>query len=322
MLDRPITDEKINGNYNNFYEFGSSQERRQAGAGAEDPAVDHQDRRHGREAVRDRHRRSGAQVSDRGAALSPPLRRGLEHGGAVVGLPDGEAGRAGEAAVVGEVRADGNLPRQVDRARPEAVLVPVALCRGPHHRGGDQRARPSSPPAPTASRSPSSTARRSASRCRGSTASSTSSRSCASRSPTSGRRAIGRTCRRPNTASGPTSIRRSPHPRWSQASEELIGTGERRPTLLFNGYGEYVADLYKGLEKRAAVGVTLRRRRFRSRGRRRLLIAHKRRSRALAGPAQYVGAGRPTITFQRGTAAGTGCLIWGDATTQRRQHDE
>jgi sulfoxide reductase catalytic subunit YedY len=39
-----------------------------------------------------------------------------------------------------------------------------------------------------------------------------------------------------------------PHPRWSQASEELIGTGERRPTLIYNGYGEYVADLYKGLE--------------------------------------------------------------------------
>jgi sulfoxide reductase catalytic subunit YedY len=39
------------------------------------------------------------------------------------------------------------------------------------------------------------------------------------------------------------------HPRWSQASEEFIGTGERKPTLLFNGYGEYVADLYKGLEK-------------------------------------------------------------------------
>src|SRR5215475_10666747 len=40
-----------------------------------------------------------------------------------------------------------------------------------------------------------------------------------------------------------------PHPRWSQASEELIGQGgERRPTLLFNGYGEYVAHLYKGLE--------------------------------------------------------------------------
>jgi sulfoxide reductase catalytic subunit YedY len=38
------------------------------------------------------------------------------------------------------------------------------------------------------------------------------------------------------------------HPRWSQASEELLGLGEHRPTLLFNGYGEYVAHLYKGLE--------------------------------------------------------------------------
>jgi sulfoxide reductase catalytic subunit YedY len=39
-----------------------------------------------------------------------------------------------------------------------------------------------------------------------------------------------------------------PHPRWSQASEELIGLGERRPTLLFNGYGDYVAQLYQGLD--------------------------------------------------------------------------
>jgi sulfoxide reductase catalytic subunit YedY len=38
------------------------------------------------------------------------------------------------------------------------------------------------------------------------------------------------------------------HPRWSQDVEELIGTGERRPTLLFNGYGDFVAQLYKGLE--------------------------------------------------------------------------
>jgi sulfoxide reductase catalytic subunit YedY len=40
-----------------------------------------------------------------------------------------------------------------------------------------------------------------------------------------------------------------PHPRWSQATEELIGRNERRPTLIFNGYGDYVADLYRGLEK-------------------------------------------------------------------------
>ncbi len=39
-----------------------------------------------------------------------------------------------------------------------------------------------------------------------------------------------------------------PHPRWSQASEQLIGTEERRPTVLFNGYGDYVAHLYKGLD--------------------------------------------------------------------------
>ena len=39
------------------------------------------------------------------------------------------------------------------------------------------------------------------------------------------------------------------HPRWSQASEEVLGTGERMPTKLFNGYGEFVAGLYKGMEK-------------------------------------------------------------------------
>jgi sulfoxide reductase catalytic subunit YedY len=40
-----------------------------------------------------------------------------------------------------------------------------------------------------------------------------------------------------------------PHPRWSQATERVLGTNERRPTLIWNGYGEFVADLYKGLEK-------------------------------------------------------------------------
>lgn len=37
---------------------------------------------------------------------------------------------------------------------------------------------------------------------------------------------------------------RVPHPRWSQASERDIGTGERIPTLPYNGYGEQVARLY------------------------------------------------------------------------------
>jgi sulfoxide reductase catalytic subunit YedY len=42
-----------------------------------------------------------------------------------------------------------------------------------------------------------------------------------------------------------------PHPRWSQAMERVLTTGERVPTLLFNGYGEFVADLYQGLDGEA-----------------------------------------------------------------------
>lgn len=42
------------------------------------------------------------------------------------------------------------------------------------------------------------------------------------------------------------------HPRWSQATERFIGSGgvldvKRQPTLLFNGYADQVASLYKGL---------------------------------------------------------------------------
>ena len=40
-----------------------------------------------------------------------------------------------------------------------------------------------------------------------------------------------------------------PHPRWSQAQETFLGDRRSRPTLIFNGYGEQVAVLYKGLEK-------------------------------------------------------------------------
>lgn len=39
-----------------------------------------------------------------------------------------------------------------------------------------------------------------------------------------------------------------PHPRWSQAHERIIPTMERRPTLLYNGYEKYVADMYEGDE--------------------------------------------------------------------------
>ncbi len=39
-----------------------------------------------------------------------------------------------------------------------------------------------------------------------------------------------------------------PHPRWSQMNERIIGTNERVPTLIYNGYEEQVAGIYKGIE--------------------------------------------------------------------------
>ncbi|MEC8851939.1 MAG: protein-methionine-sulfoxide reductase catalytic subunit MsrP, partial [Pseudomonadota bacterium] len=38
-----------------------------------------------------------------------------------------------------------------------------------------------------------------------------------------------------------------PHPRWSQATERLLGSDERVPTHLYNGYAAQVADLYRDL---------------------------------------------------------------------------
>jgi methionine sulfoxide reductase catalytic subunit len=38
------------------------------------------------------------------------------------------------------------------------------------------------------------------------------------------------------------------HPRWSQARERRIGEFFKRPTLMFNGYGDQVASLYTGLD--------------------------------------------------------------------------
>jgi len=38
------------------------------------------------------------------------------------------------------------------------------------------------------------------------------------------------------------------HPRWSQAKERRIGEFFKRPTLMFNGYGDQVASLYNGMD--------------------------------------------------------------------------
>ncbi len=39
-----------------------------------------------------------------------------------------------------------------------------------------------------------------------------------------------------------------PHPRWSQATERVLGQDYRVGTQLFNGYAEFVAGLYTGME--------------------------------------------------------------------------
>jgi sulfoxide reductase catalytic subunit YedY len=39
-----------------------------------------------------------------------------------------------------------------------------------------------------------------------------------------------------------------PHPRWSQATERVLGTDQRVPTLMYNGYGDYVASLYEAVK--------------------------------------------------------------------------
>ena len=36
-----------------------------------------------------------------------------------------------------------------------------------------------------------------------------------------------------------------PHPRWSQATERLIDSGDRVRTQVYNGYAKQVASLYK-----------------------------------------------------------------------------
>jgi sulfoxide reductase catalytic subunit YedY len=69
---------------------------------------------------------------------------------------------------------------------------------------------------------------------------------------------VGFTDKRPNTfwaAIGPSEYGfwanvnpDVPHPRWSQASETLLGSNERVPTQIYNGYGDYVAGLYAGMK--------------------------------------------------------------------------
>ena len=62
-----------------------------------------------------------------------------------------------------------------------------------------------------------------------------------------------------------------PHPRWSQAMEWVLHTGELVPTQIYNGYGAQVAALYAGMESATLFmcrGLAPGRRRETRRGRR------------------------------------------------------
>ena len=207
VLDRPITDEKINDNYNNFYEFNSSKE-----------------------------------VSEQAQLL--PIRPwtvkidGLVEKPFEIGIDELIRKMTLEERTYRHRCVEGwsmaiawtgfPLARLVDFAKPlgSAKFVRMETFTNPKIAPGERMtwfpwpyvegltmAEATNDLAFMATGAyghamASSTARRCGWRCRGNTASSRSSRSCVSASSSSGRRVIGRRCSRPNTASGPTSIRR------------------------------------------------------------------------------------------------------------------
>src|SRR5216683_11524 len=122
-LDRPITDEKLATTYNNFYEFGS---QKTIAEDAQALPI-----------------RPWTVTID--GMVAKPLTLGIDELLKRVTLEERlsfeGADRSRGAAGLGEIPAHGDLPQRQSRLGPEAVLVPLALCRRTHHGRGDQRAR-------------------------------------------------------------------------------------------------------------------------------------------------------------------------------------
>jgi len=144
--------------------------------------------------------------------------------------------------------SDGRRFSTPRRHRAEGILVPLALCRGCHDsRGGNELAflvtgmhgKPV----------PSRTAPLRLALPGGNTVSNRSSRSSTSRSPRSGRYPFGKPCRGSEYGFWANVNPEVPHPRWSQATERVLGGNERVPTLKWNGYGEFVPIFMTGLRK-------------------------------------------------------------------------
>ena len=138
MLDRPITDEKINADYNNFYEFNSSKHVAEQAQKltirpwtvkidgmVEKPleiGIDELIRKMTLEERTYRHRC----VEGWGMAI------------AWTGFPLAKLVDFARPLGSAKYRADGNLHESEGGAGAAADLVSVAVCRRPHHGGSDQ----------------------------------------------------------------------------------------------------------------------------------------------------------------------------------------
>src|SRR5215203_398545 len=202
-LDRPVTDEKINTNYNNFYEFGPTKSVARAAQALklrpwtikidgmvekpQDLDIDDLLKKVTLEERLYRHR-----CVEAWSMAIPwsgfPLAKLVE-----LAQPLSSAKYLRMETFFDKTMA----PEQRKAYYPWPYVEGLTMAEATTNS-------PSWLPALTASRCRKCRVRHCVWRCRGDTASSRSSRSSSSPSPISGRRAIGRRCRRRNTASGPT----------------------------------------------------------------------------------------------------------------------
>jgi sulfoxide reductase catalytic subunit YedY len=128
-LDRAITDEKVNGNYNNFYEFGMS--KTVATAAQALPIRPWTVKIDG---MVEKPMEVGIDDLIRKLTLEE---RTYRHR-CVDRFPVRQARRICTATRLRKICADGNLHESENSTWAEAALVPVALHRRPHHGRGDQ----------------------------------------------------------------------------------------------------------------------------------------------------------------------------------------
>ena len=247
-LDRPITDPKYSENYNNFYEFGSEK------AIADDA-----------QALKirpwtvkiDGMVEKPIEIGIDDLLKKMPLEERLYRHRCVEawsmavpwsGFADGRLRRFRQAAGLGQICADGNFSRPRRGARPKAVLV----SRGPMSKGVTMaeannelaflvtgmygKPVPKQDGAPLRLALPWKYGFKSAK--------SIVRVSFTDKQPVS----FWETVQGDEYGFWANVNPEVPHPRWSQATERVLGTDERVPTLKWNGYGEYVAHLYDGLQ--------------------------------------------------------------------------